>query len=239
MDIERLYDRLTACGIPVTREGCSLISRYHNLLTQWNERMDLTNVTDPEEALDRHYTDSLMPLKYRNLFPEGASLIDVGTGAGFPGLPLAMARPDLKVTLLDAQQKRVAFLQAVIDELQLTNVKAIHARAEDGARQPLLREAFDLATARAVAAAPVLLEYLLPFVKTGGRALMWKGPGVRDELPQAAGAAKKLGGKLEEPLPMTLPDKEWEHLLLPCLKIEKTLRQYPRKAGTPSKKPLG
>lgn len=239
MDIQRLYDRLTGCGIPVTFEACGLICKYHELLTQWNEKMDLTNVIDPEEATDRHYADSLLPLTCTEFFPLNASLIDVGTGAGFPGLPLAIARPDLKVTLMDAQQKRVNFLQAVIDALELPNVKAVHARAEDGARQAEMREQFDLAVARAVASAPVLLEYLLPFVKTGGKALMWKGPGVRDELPQAAGAARKLGGRLGEAMPMNLPGSDWDHLLIPCEKIEKTLRQFPRKAGTPSKKPLG
>ncbi|MBQ8535854.1 MAG: 16S rRNA (guanine(527)-N(7))-methyltransferase RsmG [Clostridia bacterium] len=239
METERLYARLQTCGIPITLESCSLICRYHALLIHWNNQMDLTNVTDAQEALNRHYADSLLPLTRGELFPQGASLIDVGTGAGFPGLPLAMARPDLNVTLLDAQQKRVSFLQAVIDELHLSNVRAIHARAEDGARLPHLRESFDLAVARAVACAPVLLEYLLPFVKIGGRALMWKGPSVRDELAQANAAAQKLGGQLEEPLPMALPNLEWNHLLLPCRKAEKTLRQYPRKAGIPTKKPLG
>ncbi|MBQ2699723.1 MAG: 16S rRNA (guanine(527)-N(7))-methyltransferase RsmG [Clostridia bacterium] len=239
MDTQRLLNRLNVCGIPVTEEACRLICQYHQLLAQWNEHMDLTNVINPEEAMDRHYADSLLPLGRADLFPQGASLIDVGTGAGFPGLPLAIARPDLEVVLMDAQQKRVGFLQAVIDTLRLPNVTAVHARAEDGARQPQWREHFDLAVARAVASAPVLLEYLLPFVKVGGRALMWKGPGVRDELIQAANAARKLGGRLGEALPMTLPDTSWDHLLIPCLKTEKTLRQYPRKAGTPSKKPLG
>jgi len=239
MNSQRLLERLTACDIPVDAKACDLICQYHGLLTQWNEKMDLTNVIDPEEAMDRHYADSLLPLTRRELFPENAGLIDVGTGAGFPGLPLAIARPDLRVTLLDAQQKRVNFLQAVIDTLRLPNVKAIHARAEDGARLPDLRERFDLAVARAVAAAPVLLEYLLPFVKCGGKALMWKGPGVRDELCQAANAARKLGCCLGEALPMALPGTDWEYLLIPCDKIEKTLRQFPRKAGTPTKKPLG
>lgn len=239
MQADVLGRRLAECGLSLSEERCALLCRYHALLADWNTRMDLTKVIEPAEAMDRHYADSLLPLTRPGLIPQGASLIDVGTGAGFPGLPLAIARPDLEVTLLDALGKRIAFLQAVVDDLKLSNVRALHARAEDGARKAELRERFDLAAARAVAAAPVLLEYLLPFVKLGGRALMWKGPGVLQELPQARTAARLLGGEMETPLPMALPGLSWQHLLLPCRKISKTLRQYPRKAGTPVRNPLG
>lgn len=239
MQADLLFNRLTQCSIPVDESRCALLCRYHELLTDWNTRMDLTNITDPAEALDRHYTDSLIALTQAQLFPQGASLIDVGTGAGFPGLPLAIVRPDLKVTLVDALNKRITFLNAVIEDLKLPNVRAIHARAEDAARQPQLREAFDIAAARAVAATPVLLEYLLPFVKVGGNALMWKGPSATEELPQAQKAAQLLGGALQAPLPLPIPGLDWQHLLIPCKKVSKTLRQYPRKAGTPVKKPLG
>ena len=239
MQTDLLLKRLTECGIPADEGRCARLCRYHELLTDWNTCMDLTNITDPAEALDRHYTDSLIALTQARLFPENASLIDVGTGAGFPGLPLAIMRPDLKVTLLDALNKRVTFLNAVIEDLQLPNVRAIHSRAEDAARQPHLRETFDIAAARAVAATPVLLEYLLPFVKVGGNALMWKGPSAADELLQAQKAAKLLGGALQTPVPLPIPGLDWNHLLIPCKKVSKTLRQYPRKAGTPVKKPLG
>lgn len=239
MQTDLLLKRLTQCEIPADEARCAQLCRYHKLLTDWNTRMDLTNITDPAEALDRHYTDSLIALTQAQLFPVNASLIDVGTGAGFPGLPLAIMRPDLKVTLVDALNKRITFLNAVIEDLHLTNVRAIHARAEDAARQPQLREAFDIAAARAVAATPVLLEYLLPFVKVGGNALMWKGPSAADELPQAQKAAKLLGGALQAPIPLPIPGLDWNHLLIPCKKVSKTLRQYPRKAGTPVKKPLG
>ena len=236
---QRLKEAIAALNIACDERTAERIAVYHELLSDWNTRMNLTGDTDFETSLDRHYTDCLAPLKYAQLFPQNASLIDVGSGAGFPGLPLAIARPDLQVTLLDSLMKRITFLSAVVEELGLENVRLVHSRAEDGGRDAKLREHFDLAVARAVASAPVLLEYLLPFVKVGGRALMWKGPGVRDELIQAANAARKLGGRLGEALPMTLPDTSWDHLLIPCLKTEKTLRQYPRKAGTPSKKPLG
>ena len=132
--------------------------------------------------IDRHYVDSLMALTIPELIPQGASLIDVGTGAGFPGLPLALARADLRVTLMDAQQKRLNFLQAVLDALDVQNVTLVHARAEDGARMKEHRECYDVAVARAVAPMPVLAEYLLPYVKVGGKAVCWKGPAVQDEL---------------------------------------------------------
>ena len=231
--------RLTRCGIAHDAALPGLLARYHALLLQWNERMDLTAVTEEAEMIDRHYVDSLMALTAPGLIPETGALIDVGTGAGLPGLPLAMARPGLQVTLLDAQQKRLRFLQAVIDELHLSNVTLVHARAEDGARREELRERFDRAVARAVAPLPVLAEYLLPYVRVGGQAVCWKGPALAEELTAGRRAAHLLGGRAEEPIPCVLPGREWNHLLLPIQKVEKTARQYPRKAGTPGKSPLG
>lgn len=239
MESKEIYQRLTQCGIPATQELAQGLATYHRLLMDWNTRMDLTAVTEEAEMLDRHYVDALSPLARPGLLPQTGTLIDVGTGAGFPGLPLAMACPGLRVTLLDAQQKRLNFLEAVIRELGLTNVTLCHSRAEDGARNPALRERFDVAVARAVAALPVLAEYLLPYVRVGGMALCWKGPALRQELEAGKAAAVLLGGRVEEPLPVSFPGRDWEHLLLPIRKREKTLRQYPRKAGTPGRCPLG
>ena len=239
MTQEQLAARLNACGIPFRPELPGLLLRYHALLMDWNTRMDLTAVTDEDEMIDRHDVDSLMPLREAALLPVGARLIDVGTGAGFPGMPLALARPDLRVTLMDAQQKRLNFLQAVMDELHVENVTLLHARAEDGAKNPALRERFDVAAARAVAPLAVLAEYLLPFVRVGGCALCWKGPALEDELEQGRRAAHLLGGKVGEPVVCEFPGRAWQHLLLPIQKKEKTARQYPRKAGTPGKSPLG
>ena len=140
---------------------------------------------------------------------------------------------------MDAQQKRLTFLQAVIDELQVRNVTLVHSRAEDGARLPLHREQYDLAVARAVAPLAVLAEYLLPYVRVGGSALCWKGPALQEEMQQGRRAAHLLGGKVEEPIGCEFPGRAWQHLLLPIQKKEKTARQYPRKAGTPGKSPLG
>ena len=239
MTVQTLSARLAACGIPHDPSLPEKLLRYHALLLDWNSRMDLTAVTEEDEMIDRHYVDSLMALSVAGLLPERGTLIDVGTGAGFPGLPLALALPGYQVTLLDAQRKRLDFLQAVIDELGVTNVTLIHSRAEDGARRPDCRERFDMAVARAVAPLAVLAEYLLPYVKVGGKAICWKGPALTGELTQGRRAAFLLGGRAEEPIPVVIPGRDWQHLLLPIHKTQKTARQYPRKAGTPGKSPLG
>lgn len=239
MTAETIEARLNACGIVHEETLAARLLVYHELLLDWNTRMDLTAVTDDAEMVDRHHLDSLMALTFPGLVPEEGTLIDVGTGAGLPGLPLALARPRLRVTLLDAQQKRLQFLQAVIDALHLTNVTLVHARAEDGGRNPAYRERFDMAVARAVAPLPVLAEYLLPYVRTGGLALAWKGPGVAEELTLGRRAAHLLGGKLEEVIPVTIPGRDWAHTLVPIRKVQSTPAAYPRKAGTPGKKPLG
>lgn len=233
-----LAARLKECGIPFDPDLPEKLLRYHALLMDWNTRMDLTAVTDEAEMMDRHYVDSLMALRF-GLIPRKGRMIDVGTGAGFPGMPLALACPEMQVTLMDAHQKRLTFLQAVIDELQVRNVTLVHSRAEDGARLPLHREQYDLAVARAVAPLAVLAEYLLPYVRVGGSALCWKGPALQEEMQQGRRAAHLLGGKVEEPISCEFPGRAWQHLLLPIQKKEKTARQYPRKAGTPGKSPLG
>ena len=238
MTAQELAKRLEECGIPARAELPEQLARYHALLMDWNTRMDLTAVTDEAEMMDRHYVDSLMALRF-GLIPRKGRIIDVGTGAGFPGMPLALACPEMQVTLMDAQQKRLTFLQAVIDELQVRNVTLVHSRAEDGARLPLHREQYDLAVARAVAPLAVLAEYLLPYVRVGGSALCWKGPALQEEMQQGRRAAHLLGGKVEEPIGCEFPGRAWQHLLLPIQKKEKTARQYPRKAGTPGKSPLG
>ena len=201
-----LAARLKACGIPFDPELPEKLLRYHALLMDWNTRMDLTAVTDEAEMMDRHYVDSLMALRF-GLIPRKGRIIDVGTGAGFPGMPLALACPEMQVTLMDAQQKRLTFLQAVIDELQVRNVTLVHSRAEDGARLPLHREQYDLAVARAVAPLAVLAEYLLPYVRVGGCALCWKGPALEDELDQGRRAAHLLGGRVEEAIPCVFPGR--------------------------------
>ena len=238
MNAEEIRTRMERNCIPFTEDLPGKLHIYLDLLKDWNSRMDLTAVTDDEETVDKHFIDSLAVLK-TGLIGEGASLIDVGTGAGFPGMVLAMARPDLRVTLMDAQQKRLNFLQAVSEAAGMENVKIIHARAEDGARKAELRERFEIAAARALAPLNVLCEYLLPYVKVNGRALCWKGPAVKEEAEAGRRAAHLLGGRLEMPVPCTVEGRDWEHMILPVLKVQNTAAQYPRKAGTPKNKPLG
>ena len=234
---ERLQAGLERLGVAADGVALDRLARYHALLTAWNARIDLTAVLEPEEMVDRHYLDSAAPLAL-GLIPQGARVIDVGTGAGLPGIPLCILRPDLRVTLLDAQRKRVTFLQAAIEALDLP-AQAVHMRAEDAARDEAHREAYDVAVSRAVAATPTLLELTLPFVRMGGRAIAWKGPGLQAELEQARRAAHLLGGALEGVLDAPVPGRDWQHVLLVCAKRQKTARQYPRRAGLPGKNPLG
>ena len=238
MNEKDIADRIAWNGIQTVPELAEKLYIYLNLLREWNSRMDLTAVMDDEETIDRHFIDSLTVLK-TDLIRENSSLIDVGTGAGFPGLVTAMARPDLQVTLLDAQQKRLTFLQAVCEATGTTNVTLIHARAEDGARRKEFREQFDIAEARALAPVDILSEYLLPYVRTGGYALCWKGPALKDELESGRRASHILGGRLEMPVSCPVKGREWEHMILPIRKVQSTPKQYPRKAGTPKQKPLG
>jgi len=236
----RIAEALNPLNILCNDRTAGCIARYHAMLCDWNARMNLTGDTDFETSLDRHYTDSLAPLRHAHLFPEGSRLIDVGSGAGFPGMPLAIARPDLKVTLLDSLMKRIHFLTAVRDELGISNVQLLHSRAEDGGRNPKCREQFDIAVARAVAPLPVLCELLLPFVKVGGHMICYKGPAAAEELEAGAKAARMLGGGPIQQLPVALPSQpDWQHCLIVCEKKVKTVRQYPRKAGTPNRSPLG
>lgn len=233
--IDTLNALLAQGNITLDEQAQQKLAAYHRILLEWNACMDLTNVPEEEMPL-RHYADSLLPLARSEWFPKGARLIDVGTGAGFPGMPLAIARPDMQVTLLDSQRKRCDFLHAVQQDLGLENVIVLHARAEDGARGDL-REQLDIAVARAVAPLNVLCEYLLPYVRVGGRMLCWKGPAVRDEMAAGERACKMLGGRAEGLY--RLPIDGREHYVHSAVKETQTARRYPRKSGTPTKDPLG
>ena len=236
----RLRERVAALGAPVDSRTADRLSLYHEMLKDWNQRINLTGELDDDEALDRHYLDSLAPLRDETLFAKGARVVDVGTGAGFPGLPLAIERPDLQVTLLDSLRKRLLFLDEVIAQLNLTNVHTLHARAEDAGRELAHRECYDLAVARAVASAPVLLELLLPLARIGGKVICYKGPSAAEEMEAAARASRVLGGGPVRSLPVTIPGHDdWQHCVMVIDKREHTPRLYPRKAGTPERAPLG
>ncbi|MBO4470243.1 MAG: 16S rRNA (guanine(527)-N(7))-methyltransferase RsmG [Clostridia bacterium] len=238
MEIRQIRLSLEQNEIPFRENLPEKLKIYLELLREWNSRMDLTAVTDDEETVDKHFIDSLTVLR-TGLVKENMKLIDVGTGAGFPGMVLALACPELQVTLLDAQQKRLSFLKAVSEATESENITIIHARAEDGARKAELREQYDIAAARALAPLNVLCEYLLPYVKVDGYALCWKGPALKEETEAGRKAAHLLGGRLEMPVKSTVFGREWDHMILPVRKIQHTSAQYPRKAGTPKNKPLG
>lgn len=233
--MDDMKELLLGAGVPIALDSIAALNVYHDMLIDWNTRMDLTSVPDADIA-GRHFLDSLLPLTKTEFFPEGLRLIDVGTGAGFPGLALAIARPDFTVTLLEAQGKRCQFLNAICEALRLQNVTVIQERAEVLGRAENHRECYDRAIARAVAPLNVLCEYLLPFVRVGGYALCWKGPGVAEEMQDGSAAAEKLGGVLEAPV--SLSWKGENHLLSPIRKTALTLPQYPRKNGIPAKRPL-
>lgn len=237
MNTQRLTDGLTALGVPFDAAAVARFEAFHAILDEYNRKMDLTAVLEEDERIDRHDLDSVAPLSQGLLAP-GAKVIDVGTGAGFPGMPLLILRPDLEMTFLDALGKRIAFLQDALARLGL-RAQAIHARAEDAARLAEHREAYDAAVSRAVAGAAVLQELTLPFVKPGGLAIAWKGPGVQEEMDAARRAAFVLGGRVRGVTPAPVPSREeWAHCLLLTDKTGKTPKAYPRKAGTPGRKPL-
>ena len=231
-DLGRL---LGEAEIPVSEEAVQGLKLYHSMLLDWNTRMDLTSVSQQDMA-SRHFVDSLLPLKAKDLFPLGARVIDVGTGAGFPGLAIAIARPDCFVTLLEAQGKRCQFLRAVCGEMKIENAEVVQERAEVLGRMEGRRESYDRAIARAVAPLNVLCEYLLPFVRLGGLALCWKGPAAEEEMQDALFASSALGGEMGNIIVM--PQGDIRHVVVPVKKIEKTLPQYPRKNGIPTKRPL-
>lgn len=213
------------------------LEQYRELLLEWNEKINLTAITDPEEIRVKHFEDSLTCLD-TGLFTPGVSVIDVGTGAGFPGLPLAMARPDISVTLLDSLQKRLLFLEEVIRQTDTQNAVTVHARAEDGGRDKKLREQFDIVVSRAVSRLSVLCEYTLPYLKVGGTLIAMKGPSAEEELQEAQNALHVLGGGEATIKTTSLEDESLSHCLVLIKKVRPTPTAYPRKAGTPTKNPL-
>ena len=210
---------------------------YKDLLKEWNEKINLTAITEDEEIVKKHFIDCIKAFK-ADEFKKAKTVIDVGTGAGFPGLPIAIMREDVEVTLLDSLNKRINFLNEVVNKLGLKNVKTIHSRAEDGARKKELRENFDIATSRAVANMTVLSEFCLPFVKVGGSFVALKGPLVEEELNQSRNAIGTLGGKLQDVIKVDIEDTELKHNIVVVNKIKDCPMSFPRKAGMVTKKPL-
>jgi 16S rRNA (guanine(527)-N(7))-methyltransferase GidB len=229
-----LQDALAVMNIALDETAVEKLLDYDALLLEGNAVMNLTALTEPKDVAEKHFADSLLPLCF-DVIPPNAEVIDVGTGAGFPGLVLGIARPDIRLTLLDATRKRVNFLLDCCEELGVT-AECIHARAEDAARFPDLRDGFDVAVSRAVASAAELCELTLPFVRSGGRSLCYKGGAGREEFAAASRALQSLKGNVDRIEEIRLP---WGERSLICIKkTASTPRAYPRKPGIPHGQPL-
>lgn len=233
---EALVEKGAKVGLTFTEEQVEQFTKYNELLVETNKVMNLTALTEPEDVAVKHMIDSL--LVYKKEAFNGKSLADVGTGAGFPGLPLKIYDPSIKLTLIDSLAKRLKFLEEVVQALGLTNVELVHARAEDAGQNIKLREKFQITTARAVANLPVLSEYCLPLTKVGGTFYAMKGNKYQEEAEDGKRAVKTLGGVIEKIEEVHLPDLDDTRAIITIKKINPTPKQYPRKAGTATKKPL-
>lgn len=222
-------------GIVLKEEQIEQFYQYEKLLLIWNEKINLTAITKPEEIILKHFIDSMTIAKY---IGANKTLIDVGTGAGFPGIPLKIIRKDIQITLLDSLNKRVQFLNEIIKQLELKEVETIHGRVEEFGKNKKYREKFDYATSRAVANLTTLSEYLLPLVKIEGKCICMKGSTVKEEIDQSQKAIAILGGKIEEIEAFQLPKSDIDRHIVLLRKIKQTPAKYPRKPGTPSKEPI-
>ena len=227
---------LNKWNIEISDYQIKQFSIYYDLLVQWNSFMNLTSITDKEEVILKHFVDSIALCKYLPLSND--TLIDIGTGAGFPGIPLKIMCPNLKVTLVDSLNKRINFLNTVIDQLKLDDIFTIHSRAEDLAHDKKYREKYDLCVPRAVANLSTLTELSLPFVKENGYFIPYKSEKSSEEISLATNAINLLGGSLEKVEEYYLPDSDIKRTLIFIKKSNKSPNKYPRKAGTPSKEPI-
>lgn len=236
-DLTKFEYGLSELNICLSDEQKSQFIKYYEMLVEKNKVMNLTAITEFDEVIEKHFLDSLALSTIMDLH-QSLYVLDLGTGAGFPGIPLKIAFPELNIVLMDSLQKRVKFLQEVIDELGLTDIQAIHGRAEETGRNKLYREQFNLCVSRAVANITTLSEYCLPFVKEGGRFISYKSSSIDEELEEGKKGIFLLGGKVSDLHKFQLPDSDLQRSFVVIDKAKKTPKAYPRKAGTPSKDPL-
>ena len=232
---EEMSKKSKILGVRFSVEQIEQFYKYMNLLIEWNEKMNLTAITEPKEIILKHFIDSVTILKY---IDDNSKLVDVGTGAGFPGVPLSIMNPTLKITLVDSLNKRLIFLQEVVKELNLKNIEIVHARAEEFGQNKNYREKFDIATSRAVANLATLSEYLVPLVKIGGKIISMKASNAKEEINDAQKAIEVLGGKIEKIEEFDLPESDIGRTIIIIDKNKCTPAIYPRKAGTPAKEPI-
>ncbi len=247
-DTSQFQRDLEALEVRLTEEQIQQFLIYYEMLAEWNQMMNLTAITEYDEVMKKHFIDSISLVKAYDVKAsnqvdtfhsfENVKMIDVGTGAGFPGLALKIAYPNLKVTLLDSLNKRIQFLDAVIERLNLQEVETVHGRAEDFAKPNQLREQFDVCVSRAVANLSTLSEYCLPFVKVGGRFISYKSEKISEEIEAAGKAISILGGRVAKQVEFCLPDSDIYRNLLVIDKIKETPKKYPRKAGLPGREPI-
>lgn len=234
---DKFTKQLEKLNIELNEKQREQFHRYYELLVEWNKVMNLTGITEYDEVNEKHFVDSLAVAKVIDL-KKIDTVLDIGTGAGFPGLPLKIAYPHLNVVLMDSLQKRINFLNTVVDELGLKNVENLHGRAEDYAKKVEYREQFDLCVSRAVANLSTLSEYCIPFTKVGGVFVSYKSGEIDQEVKDSGNAIKLLGGELEEIVKFQLPDTDINRSFVKIKKVAATKKKYPRKAGMPSKEPL-
>lgn len=234
-DFTKFHNSMNSIGIELTESQLNAFETYYDMLIDRNKVMNLTAITEFDEVMDKHFLDSVYLFRSIELKAD-YKLIDIGTGAGFPGIPLKIVFPELKITLLDSLNKRVGFLNDVIDELNLNDIEAIHGRAEDIARDKAYRASYDIAVSRAVANLSTLSEYCLPFVKIGGKFVSYKSGDCADEVDNAKAAIHLLGGKINKIDEFSYSNNSRSFIVID--KVMNTSNKYPRKAGLPSKKPL-
>lgn len=235
--MKELQNALEQLNIPYTEETLEKYRLYMEGIIEWNEKVNLTSITDKDEFIKLHFIDSIMSVPCEE-FQKAKKIIDVGTGGGFPGIPLALAAPDKEFVLMDSLNKRIKIINQLCEEIGITNVTAVHARAEELAKNKAHRQKYDLCVSRAVANLSTLSEYCLPFIKQGGWFLSYKGPDTDKELSDAKKAIKILGGQIDREELAALESSGLEHKIIFIKKVKDTPAKYPRKAGTPSKDPL-
>lgn len=236
-NLEKFKNGLQQLHIELSEKQMEQFLQYYEMLVEKNKVMNLTAITEFDEVVEKHFLDSVSLTNQMDLH-QPLKVLDLGTGAGFPGIPLKIVFPELEITLMDSLNKRVLFLQDVISSLQLQDIEAVHGRAEEAARNKKYREGFDLCVSRAVANISTLSEYCLPFVKIGGSFISYKSSTIEDELEDGKKGIAILGGKVKDVYKFTLPDSELQRSFVIIQKEKKTPKAYPRKAGTPSKDPL-